>query len=86
MEGDKTFYIKYRDQRLQGAVLTHVDDFSLAGTEEFVKEIIVGVEEDLTVSKVERDRFQFTGLDVCIDGGRIKIISIELVKPCVWCP
>lgn len=64
------FYFKHRVGELQGAVLTHVDNLSLAGTDELIKVIIVGVEKTLTVSKVEKDRFRFTGLDICaVDNG-----------------
>ena len=41
-----------------------MDDFSLAGTGEFLKMVLDGVSEKMTVSKVERDKFRFTGLDV----------------------
>ena len=57
MEGDEAFYYKHRYGRLQGAVLTQVDDFSLARTDEFIKEKNASEEEVLTVSNVERDRF-----------------------------
>ena len=46
------------------AVLTHVDDFFMVRTAEFVEKLRVGIAEALTVSKVERDRFRFTGWDV----------------------
>ena len=49
---------------LQGAMLTHVDDFVIAGKESFVEKIRMGIAEVLTVSKVERDKFRFTGWDV----------------------
>ena len=32
MDGDETFYFLDEDGFLKGAVLMHVDDFSLAGT------------------------------------------------------
>ena len=41
-----------------------VDDFSLAGTLEFVEKVIKGVSEKLTISKVENGKFRFTGLDL----------------------
>ena len=65
---------------MQGAVLTHVDDFSLAGTEKFIKDVIAGVEKTLTVSKVERDKFRFTGLDVCGEVGRISVSMDDYVN------
>ena len=45
-------------------MITHVDDFNLAGTPDFVKDVISVVEKEVTVSKVEEDVFRFTGLDV----------------------
>ena len=64
MEGDEAFYYLHRDGDLMGAVITHVDDFTLAGTEEFIKEVLETVERELTVSKIEKDKFRYTGIDV----------------------
>ena len=40
LEWDEAFYFKNELGRFKGAVLTHVDDFTLAGEETFLKEII----------------------------------------------
>ena len=40
MIGDEAFYYLHEDGELKGAVLTHVDDFSLAGTDEIVRKVI----------------------------------------------
>ena len=40
MEGDEAFYYLHRNGDLIGTVITHVDDFTLAGTEAFVNEVI----------------------------------------------
>ena len=64
LEGDEAFYYLHRNGELIGAVITHVDDFTLAGTEEFVREVIDTVSEELTVSKIERENFRYTGIDV----------------------
>ena len=45
----------------------------MAGTTDFVKEIISVVEQELTVSKVEEDVFRYTGLDVKMVSDGIKI-------------
>ena len=60
MLGDEAFYYMHEKGELMGAVLTHVDDFFMVGTDEFVEKLRVGIAEDLIVLKVERDRFQFT--------------------------
>ena len=69
-----------------GAVITHVDDFTLVGTEDFIKEVLETVDRELTVFKIERDKFRFTGIDVCAvnDGIEIKmedyVDSLEEIK------
>ena len=45
----------------------------MAGTPDFVVEIISVVEQELTVSKVEEDVFRYTGLDVKMVSDGIKI-------------
>ena len=64
VDGDKAFYYLNIDGRLHGAIITHVDNFNLAGTPDFVKNVISMIEDELTVSKVEEDFFRFIGLDV----------------------
>ena len=64
MEGDEAFYYLYRNGDLIGTVITHVDDFTLVGTEAFVNKVIETVSQELTVSKIERDNFRYTGIDV----------------------
>ena len=80
IDGDEAFYFLHKDGKLQGAVLMHVDDFSLAGTNKFIEEIITGVKETLNVSKVERDRVRFTGLDICSVANKIKISMMDYVQ------
>ena len=64
IDGDEEFYYLNLDGNLHRAVITHVDNFNLAGTDEFIEKVISVVEEELMVSKVEEDVFRFTGLDV----------------------
>ena len=55
---DEAFYFMHdKDGEFMGAVLTHVDDLFIVGTDEFVEKFRVGIAEALTVSKVESDRF-----------------------------
>ena len=41
-----------------------MDDLILAGSNAFIKKIRVGISEEINVSKVERDKFRFTGWDI----------------------
>ena len=86
MEGDEAFYYLHRDGDLIGTVITHVDDFTLAGTEAFINEVIETVSRELTVSKIEKDSFRYTDIDVKTteDGIEIEmqdyVDSLEEVK------
>ena len=62
MEGDKAFYFLHEEGKLKGAILTHVDDFNIARYDNFVEMVLDNVERELTISKVEKDKFCFTGL------------------------
>ena len=75
LEGDEVFYYLHRDGELIGGVITHMDDFILAVTEDFINEVINAVSAELTVSKIEMDNFRYTGIDVkTVDDG----IEIEM--------
>ena len=55
-------------------VLTHVDDFSMAGKGDFIEGLTRKIQEKLTVSKVESNNFRFTGIDVSKkENGNIEI-------------
>ena len=64
MIGDEAFYYQHQDGKLQGAILTHIDDFTAAGTEDFMERILDGVSNQMTVSKVERHKYRYTSLDI----------------------
>jgi len=64
LPGDEAFFYKNDDEKLLGMIMCHVDDFNLSGTKEFLEEMIGNIKRILTVSKVERQKFRFTGVDV----------------------
>ena len=64
LEGDEAFYYKRDGNDLEGMVLTHVDDFTIGGKDSFVKNVIDKLNKEMTVSKVERNSFRFTGVDI----------------------
>ena len=64
VKGNEAFYYFYKDGELIGRVITHVDDFTMAGTDEFIRETLEIVNKELTISKIEEDNFRYTGIDV----------------------
>ena len=83
LPGDDGFYYENRNGILLGMNLSHVDDFTIAGDDEFVERIVNGIRKKFTVSKVEKDVFRFTGLDVRAGNGKIEV-SMELIIICVF--
>merc|ERR1711881_354432 len=67
LPGDDAVYYEHKNGKLMGLILSHVDDFTIVGTREFVKRIVSGIQEKFTVSKVEEDNFRFTGLEAYIN-------------------
>ena len=45
-------------------ISSHMDDFFLAGTDPFLREITKKIADKLEISKLEDDEFRFTGMDV----------------------
>ena len=78
--GDEVFYYRNVDGDFHRAVLTHFDDFEVTGTNDFVEEIISVFEIELTISKVEEDKFRYTGLDVKVILDGIEISMEEYAK------
>merc|ERR1712115_7961 len=71
--GDDTVYYQHKNGKLIGMILSHVDDFTIAGTQEFVNRIVKGIKRKFTVSKVEENNFRFKGLDVKTNDEQIEI-------------
>ena len=63
-----------------GLLSTHVDDFSLAGTEELLDTITEEVKRTLDVSKIEDGKFRFTGIDIEQVGDRIELSMDEYAE------
>ena len=61
-------------------MLTHVDDFNLAGDDDLVEKVLEQIERELTVSKVKRDRFGFTGLDVAAVEDVIEVLMNDYMQ------
>merc|ERR1711881_837522 len=73
LPGDDALYYQHKNGKLIGMILSHVDDFTIAGTREFVNRIVKGIKRKFTISKVEENNFRFTGLDVKTNDGNIEI-------------
>ena len=71
---EEALYYKHnKNGDLEGMVSTHVDDFSLAGSKSFLDAVTEEIGKTLDISKVENDKFRFTGIDVEKFDDRIEI-------------
>ena len=70
MDGDEAFYFWHEDGNLNGAVLTHVDNFNLAGHDDFMEKVLEQVKREITVSKVEKENFALLEL-------RLQLLNME---------
>merc|ERR1712115_157367 len=50
LPGDDAVYYQHKNGKLIGMILSHVDDFTIAGTKAFVNRIIKGLKKKFTVS------------------------------------
>ena len=73
VKGDEAFYIKKKGDKLIGMLLLHVDDFLMAGDNEFIEETVKMFEDNLTISKVEKDSFRFIGVDLKVLEDKIEL-------------
>ena len=64
MYEDNAFFYLHKNGELLAMVSSHVDDFEIAAEEEFGLKIIKNIEKHLTISKIEKDKFRFTGVDI----------------------
>ena len=69
---DKAVFM-YNTTELEGLILVHVDDLLYAGTEDFLKNVILPFEEKFQISKQESKAFKYVGIDVVQSGKEISI-------------
>ena len=80
MEGDEAFYYLHQDGELMGGVITHINNFTLTGTEDLIKEVLKTISRELTISKIERDNFRYTGTDILMVKDGIEIEMDDYVN------
>ncbi len=61
---EPTLYLYFKDQKLSGILLSHVDDFLGAGTELFHKNVVTPLKKQYQVSKLEENKSIFTGISL----------------------
>ena len=64
LKGDKAFYFLNEGEMFKGVILTHVDDFTMAGDETVLKKTREGIKTCMNESKVEENNFSYTNVDV----------------------
>ena len=70
---DKCVFKQMENGKLQGIVVTHVDDLLYAGTAKFQKEIIAGIRKKFKISRMNAGIFTYLGWNVHQELETIKI-------------
>ena len=72
--GDEAFFTKHsQDNKLEGLLCLHVDDFNCSGNEKFHEEVTEKIPKKFTFGKVDKRAFRFTGLDFQDEDNKIVI-------------
>ena len=61
---DKCMFFWHKGSTLDGVIITHVDDFEYCGTEEWKKEVICKLKKVFKVSRDDKGRFRFIGVEI----------------------
>jgi hypothetical protein len=78
--GDQAFYFCHKNGVLIGMILTHVDDFDMVGTKAFLDRIKKVLMKELKISKIEKRKFRFTGIDVEKTENRVTVSMEDYAK------
>ena len=62
--GDEAVLYKKEGNKTIGIIVLHVDDIMATGSEEFFNTVISNIKNKFRFSKLENDKFRFTGIDV----------------------
>ena len=60
--------------------MTHVVDLTIAGNENFLEKVKKGILDTLTISKVEKGKFRFTGWNIERYEDHMKFFNKRLCK------
>ena len=76
----ESLIIFHKDGNLEGLISVHVDDFQGAGSKWFVKNVMEKLAQEFKISKREKKRFKYTGVDVELQDDGSIVISQEAYK------
>ena len=80
VHSDGAMFTYVKDQKLQGLVISHVDDLILAGNATFKEEVEDKLKEFFTFSKIEEKSFTYCGCRIVVeDDGSIELDQNEYI-------
>ena len=80
ISGDDAFFSMNREGELQGMTVLHVDDFLVAGNQDFIRMIGQKLKKRFTFGKTDFDKFKFTGLNIEQREEGIYVDQIDYIK------
>ena len=81
VSGDEAFFYMHNNKgELMGICILHVDDFLIAGNQEFHLKVGKQLCNRFTFGKIETENFKFTGIEIEQEHGDINIGQNEFVQ------
>ena len=74
IHSDGAFFVYVKDNKLQGFITSHVDDWLVAGNDRFKADIVTELKKKFKFSKIETKSFDYLGCHVEVkeDGSIVK--------------
>ena len=73
MQGDEAYFCMHENGKLRSQIALYVNDFIISGTSSFISFIVPIIQKELKVSKLEKGKFWFTGVNIIKNGDSIEI-------------
>ena len=77
---DPSIFMWYQNDKLEGILCVHVDDFLFGGSPTFIKQVIGPLKEKYMISSELTKAFKYIGLNVCEHPGEIMLDQQEYIN------
>ena len=77
---DNAMFMWYKNDEIVGHLVSHVDDFNYAGTDEWLKEVMHKVKNKFNISSESDSSFTYLGLNVNQDQNAISIDQMHYIE------
>ena len=81
VHSDGALFTYVKDDKLQGMIVSHVDDWLVIGNQTFENDIVSKLKENFKFSKVETESFKYCGCNIRVESkGLIKVDQNDYIQ------